>query len=100
MLIFEIIRTAFFISAPLHIIFSIGQWIVQFRLINKPHIDKWQGLRCIFFSTGSAFILSLPIWLFWPFNDINVLYNNRLSLPTIMAQCITIPYFMRRYHYF
>jgi hypothetical protein len=98
--IFELLSLGFFVGAPILIISAIGQWVIQFRLIPEHNVPHLSGLRCILYTQITTYILSLIIWVFWPIDPQLIMYNNRISIPTVIGEFIAIPLWMKRYGYF
>lgn len=96
----ELLSLNFFISAPILVISSIGQWVIQFRLIPEHNISHMTGLRCIIYAQVSAYVLSLIIWILWPLDPLSIMYNNRISIPTVIGEFIAIPLWIKRFGYF
>lgn len=97
--ILELLTLAFFIGAPILVISAIGQWVLQFRLIENHNVEHLAGLRCILYSAVSAYLLSLIIWIFWPLHPELIMYNNRISIPTVIGELIAIPFWLKRFGY-
>ncbi|MBF0265769.1 MAG: hypothetical protein HQL46_10890 [Gammaproteobacteria bacterium] len=96
----ELITVSFYISAPILVIAAIGQWVIQFKLIPNHHLNTLPALRCIIFTIITAFILSIIIWLIWPFDPSLIMYNDRISIPASIAEFIAIPFWLKRCGYF
>jgi len=97
--ILELFSLAFFVGAPILVISAIGQWVVQFRLIHNHNVEHLAGLKCIFYSAISAYFISLFIWIFWPLHPDLIMYNNRISIPTVIGEFIAIPIWLKRFGY-
>ena len=63
--------------------------------------DKTIGdaLSCLGLTYLSAYLLSLIIWLFWPLDPELVMYSNRISVPAILGEIISIPFWLKRFGY-
>jgi len=97
--IFELLTIAFFIGIPVHLIASIGQWVIQFRLIPDHQVKTTDGIKCIFLTLISSYFLSLVIWILWPLHPDLILYHDRLSVPATIAELICMPFWIRHYGY-
>ena len=98
--VFELLSLGFFVGAPILVISAIAQWLIQFRLITEHNVPHLSGLRCILYAQISAYILSIIVWVFWPIDPQLIMYNNRISIPTVIGEFIAIPLWMKRYSYF
>jgi len=97
--VLELISLEFFIGAPILVICAIGQWVIQFRLIQNHNVEHLAGLRCILYSAISAYFLALFIWIFWPLHPELIMYNNRINIPTVIGEFIAIPFWLKRFGY-
>ena len=88
------------IGAPILVISAVGQWVIQFRLIPEHNVPHMQGLRCIIYTQLSAYLLALVVWLLWPIDPQLIMYNNHISVPNVIAELITIPFWLKRFGYF
>jgi hypothetical protein len=98
--VFEFFSLGFFIGAPILVISAIAQWLIQFRLIPDHNIPHMRGLRCILYAQLSAYFLSLFIWMLWPLDPELIMYNNRISIPTVIGEIIAIPFWIKHVGYF
>jgi len=98
--IIELLTISFYVSAPILVISAVGQWVIQFKLIPNHHLETLAALRCILYTIISAYILSILIWLAWPLDPSLIMYNDRLSIPTAIAEFIVIPFWLKRCGYF
>lgn len=98
--LFELLSLSFFISAPILVISSIGQWVIQFRLIPEHHVQHVDGLRCILYTQISVYILSIILWVLWPLDPQLIMYNNRISVPGVIAEVIVMPLWIKHFGYF
>ncbi|MFK5891859.1 MAG: hypothetical protein QM504_01400, partial [Pseudomonadota bacterium] len=96
----ELLSLGFFVGAPILVISAIGQWVIQFRLIPVHNVPHMAGLRCIVYAQVSAYMLSLIIWILWPLDPLLIMYNNRISVPTVIGEFIAIPLWINSYGYF
>ena len=105
MFFFETVFLALSVNAPIQIIITIGQWLLMTRFL-KPEAKTISrktiadNLSCLVLTYLTAFLLSLPIWLFWPFDPELILYSNRISIPAIAGEIIAIPFWLKQYGYF
>lgn len=90
---------AFFINAPIQIIITIGQWLLMGRFLAPQDKTLGDALNCLALSYVSAYLLSLVIWLAWPFAPELVMYNNRISIPAILGEVIAIPVWLKWFGY-
>jgi len=97
--ILELFSLAFFIGAPILVISAVGQWVLQFRLIQNHNVEHLAGLLCILYSALTAYVLSLLVWIFWPLHPDLIMYNNRISVPTVIGELIAIPIWLKRFGY-
>jgi len=98
--LFELLSLSFFISAPILVISAIGQWVIQFRLIPEHNVQHMDGLRCILYTQISVFIFSIFLWIFWPLDPQLIMYNNRISVPSVIGEIIAIPLWIKYFGYF
>lgn len=98
--IFEVLSVSFLVGLPIFIIAAVAQWVLQFRVFPNPGLSIAQGLSCILITFVSAYLLSMLIWLFWPLHTGLILYNDRISIPAVIAEIIALPFWMKRYGYF
>jgi len=96
----DAIYLAFLVNLPIQIIITVAQWLVMARFIAPQDISFCDAIRCLGATYLSAFLLSLPIWLFWPLSNELVLYSNRISMPAVIAEMIAIPFWLKRYGYY
>ena len=90
---------AFLVNAPIQVIISVAQWLLMARFIAPQDKSFCDAIRCLAATYTTAFILSLIIWLVWPFPNEWVLYSNRISIPAVLGELIAIPFWLRRYGY-
>ncbi|MCU7939236.1 MAG: hypothetical protein KZQ64_11970 [gamma proteobacterium symbiont of Bathyaustriella thionipta] len=95
----DAIVLAFFINAPIQLIITIGQWLLMGRFLAPEDKTIIDALNCLALSYISAFLLSLFIWFFWPFDPELVMYNNRISIPAILGEMIAIPIWLKWFGY-
>ena len=69
------------------------------RFIAPQDKTIYDAIRCLGLTYISAFILSLIIWLLWPFSPDLVLYSNRISIPAVLGELIAIPFWLKRSGY-
>ena len=69
------------------------------RFIAPQDKSFYDAISCLGMSYISAFIVSLFIWLLWPFPADLVLYSNRISIPAVLGELIVIPFWLKRYGY-
>ncbi|MCU7833790.1 MAG: hypothetical protein KZQ83_00950 [gamma proteobacterium symbiont of Taylorina sp.] len=96
----EAIYLAFLVNLPIQVIITIAQWLVMARFIAPQDKSLCDAFRCLAATYLSAFLLALPIWLFWPLANDLVLYSNRISIPAVIGELIAIPFWLKRYGYF
>ncbi len=98
--VLELLSLGFFIGAPILVISAVAQWLIQFRLIPDHNIPHMTGLKCIFYAQLSAYFLSLFLWVLWPIHPDLIMYNDRISVPTVIGEIIAIPFWIKRFGYF
>jgi len=98
--LFELLSLGFFISAPILVICAIGQWVIQFRLIPEHNVPHIKGLKCIFYTQISVYFLSIILWILWPLDPQLIMYNNRISVPSVIGEIIAIPFWLKYFGYF
>ena len=98
--LFELLSLSFFISAPILVISSIAQWVILFRLIPEHQIPHMDGLRCILYTQISVYIISLILWILWPLDPQLIMYNNRISVPTVIGEVLVMPLWIKHFGYF